>query len=377
MKKSLIHLLYKIFGLLPIKNNRIVFSSFDNTLCGGNPRTISDYILSNRKDYEVIWILDKKVNPGEMGGKYKRVSSHSVKKIYYYATAGIWIDSHHFCNRWKRENQFLIQTWHAAIPLKKIEGHCPQYFSPSHIKQVYKCSKMTDYQLSNSDIATKLLREGMWYNGPIVQKGMPVNDCLVKNNKSMIRKLKQNMDLSENINYVLYAPTCRQTDAEDKVNELDYDRVVKNLSKRFGGIWKVLYRGHPIADASKKELLQNSDVLDVTYIQKVQDILCVADIVITDYSSTVTDFMITKKPAFLFAHDYSTYKGRRDFIFPLEDLPFPLAKDNNMLENNIINFDEEKYMNDVNVFFKKWNINETGTGTEAIVSIIDRIIQDR
>lgn len=377
MKKSLIHLLYKLFGLFPIKNDRIVFSSFDNALCGGNPRTISDYILNNRKDYEVIWILDKSVDTGEMSGKYKRVSSHSVKKIYYYATARIWIDSHHFCNRWKRKNQFLIQTWHAAIPLKKIEGHCPQYFSPSHIRQVYKCSKMTDYQISNSDIATKLLREGMWYDGPVIQKGMPVNDCLVKNDESVISKLKQNIGLSDDINYVLYAPTCRQSDAEDKVNELDYDRLVKNLSKRFGGIWKVLYRGHPIADASKKESLRNSDVLDVTHIQKVQDILCVVDIVITDYSSTVTDFMITKKPAFLFAHDYSTYKGRRDFIIPLEDLPFPLAKDNNMLENNILSFNEEKYVNDINGFLKKWNINETGIGTEAIVSIIDRIIQER
>lgn len=234
MKNKIIHLLYLFFGLFPIKKNRVVFSSFDYSLYGGNPRVISDYMLENNKNYEMVWVLNNDVE-AKLPSGIKRISSHSLKKIYYYATAKVWVDSHHFYNRWKRKRQFLIQTWHAAVPLKKLEGNCPDYFSPSHIRQVYHCSQMADYHLSNSDMASRILREGVWCQGPILQVGMPVNDMLVYMDKKQRDIILQKLGLDNDKKYILYAPTCRQNACDDHLNTLDYDGVAQAFQKNWGG----------------------------------------------------------------------------------------------------------------------------------------------
>lgn len=227
IKAGIIHGLYRLFWTIPIKKNRIVFSSFDNRKYGGNPRTISDALDA---DFEKIWVLDDDVD-AELPADVKRVSTHSLRKIYYYATAKVWVDSHHFSNRWKRKSQYLIQTWHGAIPLKKLEGGCVEYFSPEHVRAVYECSKMTDLQISNSDYATDVMRKGMWYYGPVLQMGMPLNDELVKNTRNRILVVKRELKLQEDIKYILYAPTCRMDDTLDLVDALDYKNVVSAFEK--------------------------------------------------------------------------------------------------------------------------------------------------
>jgi len=367
------HLLYVFLRVFPIKKNRIIFTSFSGARYGGNPRVISEYIKDPA--IEKIWVLDKDVEV-KLPQDVKRINNHSLKMIYYYVTAKVWVESHHFANRWKREHQYLIQTWHAALPLKKLEGDCPEYFLPWHIRNVYNCSKMTDYQLSNSNIATHLLRTGMWYYGPVLQMGMPINDMLVSVSEKEKKEIRKKLGLSENKKYVLYAPTCRKTDEEDLVNELQYEKITEILKRKFGNEWVFLYRGHPIADVNKKEKLNDSTVIDVTNVHMVSELLAISDVLISDYSSIITDFMVTNKPGFLFAYDYDLYQSRRDFNIPLEELPFSLAKNNYELINNIMIFDQEKYEEKLNAFMNKWNIKESGKSRETISNIIMHICEE-
>lgn len=369
IKINIVHMLYCLCRIFPVKNNRIVFSSFDCRKFGGIPREISDFLNS---DFEKIWILDDDVEVN-VPSDVKRVRPHSLMKIYYYSTAKVWVDSHHFGNRWKRSNQYLIQTWHAAIPIKKIEGGCVEYFDPEHLKDVKKCSEMTDLQISNSDIATSVLRDGMWYYGPVLQVGMPTNDILVNISKKNRDCIKKELCLDASFKYILYAPTCRQDDSLDLVDALDYDQVVAAFEKRFSGKWKFLYRGHPIADQNKKGKIHNENVIDVTSYQKVNELLAIADSVITDYSSTISDFLVTERPGFFFAYDYDDYKSRRDFYIPLNQWPFPLAKNNMELVSNILEFDDVKFKENVTKFKNEINMRETGTSTQSVCDYIMKV----
>lgn len=373
-KDSIVNVLYNICRIFPIKKNRIVFSSFDNKQYGGNPRVISEYLEQN-SNLELIWVIDKNVKV-ELPGNVKRVNSHSIKKIYYYATAKVWVDSHHFYNRKKRKNQYLVQTWHASNPIKKIEGDCLEYFKPSHIRQVRHCSNMTDYQLTDSDFGREVLKRGMWYSGPILQVGMPINDRLVASNPDDILETKKKLGLSLTNRFVLYAPTCRQHDEDENNTILDYDRLIANLKEKFGGNWTVLYRGHPISNPNKDELLKNKYVLDVSQVQQAADLLLIADIVITDYSSIIIDFLATSRPGFLFTYDYADYKGKRDFYFDLHELPFDMTQNNNELAEAITEFDVNIYYDKVQRFKKKINYTETGNATESISRIIMMMTED-
>ena len=48
--------------------------------------------------------------------------------------------------------------------------------------------------------------------------------------------------------------------------------------------------------------------------------MLIADCLITDYSSTLTDFAILERPIFLFAYDYEEYFRTRGLYMRLEDL---------------------------------------------------------
>jgi CDP-glycerol glycerophosphotransferase len=71
---------------------------------------------------------------------------------------------------------------------------------------------------------------------------------------------------------------------------------------------------------------------------EMQELLCMADVLITDYSSSQWDFALTGKPGFLFTPDLDYYQHEdRGFYTPIDDWPFPYAKTNEELSNLIKN----------------------------------------
>ena len=90
-------------------------------------------------------------------------------------------------------------------------------------------------------------------------------------------------------------------------------------------------------------------VLDCTRYLDMQELLCAADFLITDYSSSMFDISIMGKPCFLYADDKDEYD--RGFYFKLQDLPFSLAESQSELLDNISNFNIEKYNLKLKVFY--------------------------
>ena len=84
----------------------------------------------------------------------------------------------------------------------------------------------------------------------------------------------------------------------------------------------------------------------------IQELLAASDIMITDYSSCMFDFMLSAKPAFIFATDIEKYNSDRGFYYSLDTTPFAIASNNEKLVENILNFEETSYKKDVKSFIK-------------------------
>lgn len=56
-----------------------------------------------------------------------------------------------------------------------------------------------------------------------------------------------------------------------------------------------------------------------------QDLLEFADVLITDYSSSIWDFGITLKPAFLYVPDLERFESERGFYTPIDQWPYPYS----------------------------------------------------
>jgi CDP-glycerol glycerophosphotransferase len=173
----------------------------------------------------------------------------------------------------------------------------------------------------------------------------------------------------------LYAPTFRDTH-NFEVYDLNCDRLVEALEERFGGEWKILLRYHD--NDKKKEKTQNKlrqdCVIDVTDLPDIQELLSFVDCGITDYSSWIYDFVLSGKPGFIYARDVDVYNNERGFYFKLEESPFPVAKSNDEMMNNVRSFDEELYAKKVKEFLDGKECMDDGHASERIADRLMKLL---
>lgn len=119
-------------------------------------------------------------------------------------------------------------------------------------------------------------------------------------------------------------------------------------------------------------------VVDVTDYPDMQELLSIADAVITDYSSCIFDFGLTKRPGFILAKDIKSYSKERNFTIQWSDVPFPIAESDEELVNIIENFDSNSYEKKLYQFYHNYcGMYPTGQAAQAVASRIDKVISGR
>lgn len=117
-----------------------------------------------------------------------------------------------------------------------------------------------------------------------------------------------------------------------------------------------------------------STVRDVSDYPEMQDLLCTADMLITDYSSSVWDYSFTYRPCFLFTPDLEEYKKKTDFYTPIEEWGFPICKTNEELRKQIEAFDENKFKQAMIRHHENLGSYEKGTATEEVAKLYFHIL---
>lgn len=355
--------------VFPIKKRKIVCCNMKGKRYGDNPKYIVDEILRQKLDYDIVWLMQDEfdVNLPEQirRGKY---SFFSI--IYELVTAQFWIDSNtKQFGVLKRRNQYYIQTWHGSYGLKKVYGDIPDKISFFDKRNVKYNSKIQDLVVSNSELTSEIFRRAFWYDGEILESGSPRNDIFFEKNDKYEKKVREFFDL-EDEKIVLYAPTYRE-DFRTEDMHLDFDRLLKNLNQKFGGEWIVLVRLHPHNMMDAEGFIHYTDkIINATGYSVMQELLVASNLMISDYSSCILDFVTKEKKCFLYATDLEKYKDERDLYFDLRQLPFPLAQNNDEMESNILNFDEEQYQKKLKRLFEKVGLCDTGNASEQVVEWI-------
>ena len=161
-----------------------------------------------------------------------------------------------------------------------------------------------------------------------------------------------------------------------KAFSLDFVKIRKAIEDRFGGEYVILNKLHPKYIMNNSKEMLKDEVIYATYYSDMQELLVSADILITDYSSCMFDFMLTNKPVFVYATDVNKYEKQRGLYYPLDTTPFPIAKNNIEMIENIKKFDIEKYIKNVDEFLKEKGCIENGHASERVVDLIKHIIQN-
>ncbi len=360
-----------------INKNQILFLTFQgNYNC--NARAIADEIIKQKLPYKMYWAI-RKVNMNDLEQYPKEltiVRRDTYKFFKAVATSKIIVDNSTnfgFMNLKKRKGQIIIQTWHGSMGFKRLD---PASVSDKNwVKKAKYLGDVTDYCITDSKFEEDVFRESYWPETTFLKYGHTRNDCLFNKHgefEKYSKKVRELYNIPENTKMALYAPTFRDNYSFESY-DLDYNKLKEALEKKFGGKWVVLVRFHfrlRNLEIPKKYI---KNVINVTDYNDMQELLCACDLGITDYSSWMCDYVLTRKPGFLYASDIQKYiDDERGFYYPLSSTPFKVAENNEELYNKILDFNEKKYLKEVDKYLDRLGCYEKG---EASVKTVKKIIE--
>ena len=373
-----------IFAHFPIQDNKIVFDNYMGRGFGCNPKHVAQELLARgtADQYDLVWLLSRQSSENsELPPQIRAVRYGSVRSFFEYATAKVWVSNYpkiHFvrCGLQKQKDQFFIQMCHGSLGIKKIDGDVAAYTQNKRwLRAAMASSRMTDFWISNSSFETNVYKTAFWdvRDEAILLYGHPRNDLFF--DAEGMQRARQKVDDTcgtQGKKLLLYAPTFRE-DYRTNCYRLDYAALVRHIQQRFGGHWAVLVRLHPRVQNMAADIIPSgADVADVTQYTDMQELLAAADCLVTDYSSCAFDFMLTRRPVFLFATDVQEYDIERGFYYPLEATPFPIAHDNAELMQRVDGFDAAAYAAGVEAFLRDKGCIEDGHASERVADLVER-----
>ena len=383
--KALYAILCAVFARLTVQGNKIVFENYMGKGFGCNPKYVAQELINRgcADKYDLVWLVSRaNLEYSELPPQIRIVRYGSLKSFFELATAKVWVSNYHKiyfirCGLHKRKNQFFIQMWHGSLGIKKIDGDVAAFTQDKRwLRAAMKSSRMTDYWISNSSFETDVYKRAFWdvKDESVLLYGHPRNDIFFDAEK--MRAARQKVfaayDTGER-KILLYAPTFRE-DYRTDCYGIDFSVLAEHMKRRFGGEWMILVRLHPrIRDMYDEIIPSGACVADATNYTDIQELLAAADCLITDYSSCAFDFMLTRRPVFLFATDVKEYDMERGFYYPLEETPFPLSFNNAELMKNIDAFDEDAYLPKVEAFLKGKGCMEDGNASKRVADLIERL----
>ena len=373
IQKGLAWLLYRA---LPVQKNKVVFTSFYGRGASDNPKAIVDELAKRPEQLDIVWLAKDTAHAGVPEG-VRVVPYDTPAAIREMSTAKVWVDNCRKGARNKKKGQYYMQTWH-GFALKRIERDVADKLNTpenaAYAEYAKRDSAQIDAIISNSTFMTKIYQESFWYHGPVLEYGSPRNDLLVHPSADARKTIAKALHLPEDCRYIMYAPTFRADHSLDAYN-LDYHAACHACEQRFGGKWIMLVRLHPgVMQLAKDLKFDNQVTFDATAFDDMQLLLSACDAVITDYSSLMFDFALTRRPCFQFATDIDAYKTDRNFYFPIDETPFPLAKSNAEMVQHILDFDDAAYQKDWDAFYQKMGFCEDGQATQRCVQwILDKV----
>ncbi len=360
-----------IFNIFPLQD-KVVVDNFGGRGYGDSGKFIIEELLKDNK-LKIVWLVNSRYfDTSKLPKEVKKVKYNSIKSLYEMATAKFWIDNvRKSLYPPKRKHQYYIQTWHGGISLKKAEKDIEKDLPKWYVKFAKKDSKMADLFISNNKELTSQYRRSWWYDGEILESGLP--RCDIYFDKEACHKIKaevkEKLSIKNDTKILMYAPTFRNDYSLENYN-IDFERLLSTLEKN-NEKWVILLRLHPdIANLSNLLSFKSEKIIDVSSYDDSSELLIASDIVISDYSSIIFDYAYLKRPIFLYASDLKTFQKERGYYFDYMSLPFPISTNNNELIKNIEEFNNDLYQKKVKIFFTNFGVCDRGDASKKVVNWI-------
>lgn len=363
IKNRICHNFSRLLAMI-VKTEQIVFfESFNGRHYSDNPKAISVKLHELFPEFEIRWSVSKN-NTDDIPDYVKTVKKGSFQYFLSLAKSFCYVTNEAVSSeKYKKEDQIYIQTWHGDRGIKKI---LYDSLRDRGIKRDdYVDGLLTDIMIAGSDYAEKRIPSAFQYYGRIEKIGCPRNDLLL--NPKGIEEIKKKIGIPTNSKVLLYAPTLRRNSKivntgvslEETLKHLEYKRES----------WICLVRAHP--KSLGLSLNNNAEVIDVSKYPDMADLLMIADMLITDYSSSAGDFILRKKPVILAQFDLEQYmKEDRTFFVDIEKIGYIITHNQEELNKIIDTWTDEMYEENCESIMKFFGVHESGESATFVCKMI-------
>lgn len=221
----------------------------------------------------------------------------------------------------------VVQLCHFSGPFKKIG-----YATPDDVPAYYSGNVFGRYDLvtASSPVYVPLLTQAMRQEKGVVQPlGVSRSDLYFDN--AWVERCKAEFFAryphAQGKKILLWSPTFRGKAA--RPDSVDNERMAA-LQQELGDEWLVLIKHHPHDDAvaTDRRYRSNCDI-------PTERLLPVVDLLITDYSTTVLDYLAFDRPFILYAPDLQDYERTRGFFIDYRSITSNMTTDAAILPDMI------------------------------------------
>lgn len=327
--RTLYHkLLFFLFKLIPISEDKIVFLNLHSSTFVGNNKSIYDEMKIRDIDFKYILISLDDIKFTNMNNLEKLIKSIKIDFNICTAKYVIVNDYYSLFSMCKlRKGTELIQVWHGGGAFKKFgKDSMRNIASAENMKRNMRGhGQYTKVIVSSKEVAPIYANAFGVDINKIYPIGIPRADIFF--DSSRMKKIKTSLLdkypylLDKKI--ILYAPTYRDDSRYNESLALNLEYLMERISDNYVFVFKM----HPFEKGKIKiEKNLSSRILDLSH-EEINDLLIVADILITDYSSLIFEYAILQKPMIFFAYDLEKYENElRGFYYNYADfVPGPIA----------------------------------------------------
>lgn len=379
-KRCYVNLLKAFFSRTARVDNHKIAVMTNTGMYNCNPKYLCLALKKINPELEITWLSRSEDKSEGYPSDNPATFLFTAKGIQAVYSSRVWLDNGIvFSQVFDKDDRHIhVQTMHGSLGIKRLDNAVNSRSRTWRGRRTIRREQKTDYILTNSAFEENVFRSVFWKDTPMLRLGHARTDILFSTDSGLIdgirATLARDFGIPVHKRLALYAPTHRRG-YDIKAQDINYDALAAALGRRFGGEWMVLIRLHGKTQDTWLNHV-GGVIADVTDYPDIQELMLVSDVGITDYSSWIFDYVLTRRMGIIYATDIETYNNVTGFYYPLEETPFPICQNNDEVLAAVEGFEEAAYRERVEAFLQEKQCVDDGHSGERAAAWLNDLLAE-
>ncbi|MFC8821126.1 bifunctional glycosyltransferase/CDP-glycerol:glycerophosphate glycerophosphotransferase [Streptomyces rochei] len=304
----------------PLDPDLVVYSAFSHRGVLGDPGAIHRKAREIAPHLRGVWVVRGEEEAAALPPDTEHVLLGSAQYRRTVERAAFLVNNVNW--PWavpKRPGSVHIHT-HQGTPLKYMGADLLGRPGARHgldVPQMLRRADRWDHSLVAGRYAERVWERAYPCHFSSARTGSPRNDVLVNAGPQDGHRVRERLGVPDGHTVVLYAPTRREYRRGGYVERIDPARLAADLGEGH----TLVVRLHPSLAAGPArglglaELHRRGVLIDATDEPHVEDLMLASDLLITDYSALMFDYVLLDRPVLIHADDWAAYTASRGTYF--------------------------------------------------------------